>query len=539
MNSKTLTFKNTLYNVIDSGDIGNGWKYVEVINKKQEFSLPRCLYYKGKSMKNLLSYTDYVNHLDVGKDFINDFVKDIFRECYPGSKNPICKVKESLMIGGGKISDKQINKFIETIKEVNPGASDQDIEEKFYEMHYKNDKDQRPVDKLKTLIVLKNEISKIENIDSIKQDDYKQYKGEYNINVNKIKELYGVLKDKENKVVLNLSDNEEEKEPENKEEEPENNESENVEEESKKVEKEPENKEEKEPENNESEKVEEESKKVEEEPENKEEEKENNESEKVDDEDSQIKENIKEILKKLSMNTRFDIDTNQISSEPSGIYIMTEDAENIDQKSILFYSKDDDLSNISYDNPNIEIKFNNNYYKLINKEGINNSKLINIMIARDIIQTKERFEEFNNNNKITSEFYNFIIDKENELGTKNTIFRNDYTEVVNKPIEEGKKEPEEGKKEPEEGKKEPEGQESEEGKKEPEEGKKEPEEGKKEPEGQESEEGKKEPEEGKKEPEEGKKEPEEGKKEPEGQESEEGKKEPEEGKKEEGNVSED
>ena len=298
MNSKTLTFKNTLYNVIDSGDIGNGWKYVEVINKKQEFSLPRCLYYKGKSMKNLLSYTDYVNHLDVGKDFINDFVKDIFRECYPGSKNPICKVKESLMIGGSKISD-----------------------------------------------------------------------------------------------------NEEEKEPENKEEK--------------------ENKEE--PENNESEKVEEQ-------------------QEKVDDEDSQIKENIKEILKKISMNTRFDIDTNQISSEPSGIYIMTEDAENIDQKSILFYSKDDDLSNISYDNPDIEIKFNNNYYKLINKEGINNSKLINIMIARDIIQTKERFEEFNNNNKITSEFYNFIINKEKELGTKNTIFRNDYTEVVNNPIEERNKE---------------------------------------------------------------------------------------------------
>ena len=97
--SKTLTFKNTLYNIIDSGDIGNGWKYVEVVDKKQAFSLPKCLYYKGKSMKNLLSYTDYVNHLDMGKDFINDFIKDIFRECYPGSKNPICKV-ESLMVGG-------------------------------------------------------------------------------------------------------------------------------------------------------------------------------------------------------------------------------------------------------------------------------------------------------------------------------------------------------------------------------------------------------------------------------------------------------
>ena len=75
--SKTLTFKNTLYNIIDSGDIGNEWKYVEVIDKKQAFSLPKCLYYKGKSMKNLLSYTDYVNHLDMGKDFINDFVKEV------------------------------------------------------------------------------------------------------------------------------------------------------------------------------------------------------------------------------------------------------------------------------------------------------------------------------------------------------------------------------------------------------------------------------------------------------------------------------
>ena len=99
-NKKTLTFKNTLYNIIDNGEIGNGWKYVEVLNKKSEFSLPQCLYYKGDTMKKLLTYTEYINHLDVSKDFMNDFVKDIFRECYPGSKNPICKVKESLMIGG-------------------------------------------------------------------------------------------------------------------------------------------------------------------------------------------------------------------------------------------------------------------------------------------------------------------------------------------------------------------------------------------------------------------------------------------------------
>ena len=114
--SKTLKFKNTLYNIIDSGDIGNGWKYVEVIDKKQAFSLPKCLYYKGKSMKNLLSYTDYVNHLDMGKGFINDFVKDIFRECYPGSKNPICKVKESLMVGGGDEEDIKKLKNKETVK---------------------------------------------------------------------------------------------------------------------------------------------------------------------------------------------------------------------------------------------------------------------------------------------------------------------------------------------------------------------------------------------------------------------------------------
>ena len=127
--SKTLTFKNTLYNIIDSGDIGNGWKYVEVIDKKQAFSLPKCLYYKGKSMKNLLSYTDYVNHLDMGKDFINDFVKDIFRECYPGSKNPICKVKESLMVGGANISPKQIVMILDVLDtdEYKTNTSDDNI----------------------------------------------------------------------------------------------------------------------------------------------------------------------------------------------------------------------------------------------------------------------------------------------------------------------------------------------------------------------------------------------------------------------------
>src|SRR5210317_1050086 len=111
-NKNTLTFKNTLYNIIDNGEIGNGWKYVEVLNKKHEFSLPQCLYYKGDAMKKLLTYSEYINHLDVGKDFMNDFVKDIFRECYPGSKNPICKVKDSLMMGGGNIKDLQIRKFI-------------------------------------------------------------------------------------------------------------------------------------------------------------------------------------------------------------------------------------------------------------------------------------------------------------------------------------------------------------------------------------------------------------------------------------------
>ena len=100
MNNTTLKFKNVLYNILDNGDIGNGWKYVEVADKKGGFSLPKCLYYKGKSMKNLLEYSDYINHLDTGKGFINDFVKDIFRECYPGSTNPICKIKENVMMGG-------------------------------------------------------------------------------------------------------------------------------------------------------------------------------------------------------------------------------------------------------------------------------------------------------------------------------------------------------------------------------------------------------------------------------------------------------
>ena len=202
MNSKTLTFKNTLYNIIDTGDIGNGWKYVEVVDKKQEFSLPKCLYYKGKSMKNLLSYTDYVNHLDMGKDFINDFVKDIFRECYPGSKNPICKVKQALMIGGGKIKDTQIEKFIKIIKE-NTGKNDDEIEKMYYDTMKENDI--KPVDKVKTLIKLKNEIINNDiNIDTINQEDYKKYNKEgdsngngFNINIEKIKDLYNILKTQE------------------------------------------------------------------------------------------------------------------------------------------------------------------------------------------------------------------------------------------------------------------------------------------------------------------------------------------------------
>ena len=117
-NKKTLTFKNTIYDIIDNGDIGNGWKYVEILNKKQTFSLPKCLYYKGKVMKDLLTYTEYIGHLDVSKDFMNDFVKDIFRECYPGSKNPVCKVKNSLMIGGGDINNPKLINFLNENKNI-------------------------------------------------------------------------------------------------------------------------------------------------------------------------------------------------------------------------------------------------------------------------------------------------------------------------------------------------------------------------------------------------------------------------------------
>ena len=105
MNNTNLKFKDILYHILDNGDIGNGWKYVEVVDKKGGFSLPKCLYYKGESMKNLLEYSDYINHLDTGKGFINDFVKDIFRECYPGSTNPICKIKENVMMGGAGDGD--------------------------------------------------------------------------------------------------------------------------------------------------------------------------------------------------------------------------------------------------------------------------------------------------------------------------------------------------------------------------------------------------------------------------------------------------
>ena len=198
-NKKTLTFKNTLYNIIDNGEIGNGWKYVEVLNKKHEFSLPQCLYYKGDVMKNLLTYSEYINHLDAGKDFMNDFVKDIFRECYPGSKNPICKVKENLMMGGGKISDNQIGKFMNIIKET-PTIRDDDIKKKYFKGMKKEE--ERPVVKVDTLIKLKNEIAGMteDNIKDLKQENYETYniendpnKSGFNINVKRIKELYKVL----------------------------------------------------------------------------------------------------------------------------------------------------------------------------------------------------------------------------------------------------------------------------------------------------------------------------------------------------------
>ena len=198
-NKKTLTFKNTLYNIIDNGEIGNGWKYVEVLNKKHEFSLPQCLYYKGDAMKKLLTYSEYINHLDVGKDFMNDFVKDIFRECYPGSKNPICKVKENLMMGGGKIKDTQINKFIGII-EKNPTISDDDIKVAFLEGMKEKE---RPVVKVETLIKLKNQIKDMteDQINKLNQKGYfKKYNikadpnnSGFNININKIKEIYNVL----------------------------------------------------------------------------------------------------------------------------------------------------------------------------------------------------------------------------------------------------------------------------------------------------------------------------------------------------------
>lgn len=37
MNNTSLKFKNVLYNILDNGDIGNGWKYVEVVDKKVDF----------------------------------------------------------------------------------------------------------------------------------------------------------------------------------------------------------------------------------------------------------------------------------------------------------------------------------------------------------------------------------------------------------------------------------------------------------------------------------------------------------------------
>ena len=113
MSNTVVKFKNILYDIIDKGTIGNGWKYIEVINKKSDFSLPQCLYYKGETMKNLLNYTDYINHLDMGQGNIDNFVRDIFRDCYPGSTNPICRVKESMMIGGENSDDEPEGKKTE------------------------------------------------------------------------------------------------------------------------------------------------------------------------------------------------------------------------------------------------------------------------------------------------------------------------------------------------------------------------------------------------------------------------------------------
>ena len=194
--SKTLTFKNTLYNIIDSGDIGNGWKYVEVVDKKQAFSLPKCLYYKGKSMKNLLSYTDYVNHLDMGKDFINDFVKDIFRECYPGSKNPICKVKENLMVGGDGNEDKLVlPDYLAKIFDISGSKKDQLDEDT--NVYFNIKKGSKATDKL---LHLRNQLDFNMFLKEIveKHEDGNTYKDKLNKIEIKIGDYYYLLKKKEN-----------------------------------------------------------------------------------------------------------------------------------------------------------------------------------------------------------------------------------------------------------------------------------------------------------------------------------------------------
>lgn len=440
--SKTLTFKNTLYNIIDSGDIGNGWKYVEVIDKKQAFSLPKCLYYKGKSMKNLLSYTDYVNHLDMGKDFINDFVKDIFRECYPGSKNPICKVKESLMVGGN-ITNHTLIDLLDGNKNITEDVinnykkeTNNDSYNTYFKTIYPN-VNQAP--KKETITFAKKFLNDVDiflsELDSTKSNE-EQYKNTIDKNKEKILENH---RNKINYIIMvnfmkkkleehtNVGTKNQALNKKKTDSPLETNKGEGKKTETTDIEKKKEGeaatkiqalyrgyivrkKKQVTTSDNTSFK-----------------------KGKKDEEYTKPPPTPPRPLLTSNLYKRFDIDNNKIDNPTTFYLILNEDKNPNDQ---LLYGKDDFFNN-KYDK--IQIKINNNEYSdLKNKDGKDNTNLIKKLIIRDIIQTTKRLEDMKSKIK---DLYKYAIEEEEKLKeNKKTLFRDTYKQPVDEKTQYGNKE---------------------------------------------------------------------------------------------------
>ena len=405
--SKTLTFKNTLYNIIDSGDIGNGWKYVEVIDKKQAFSLPKCLYYKGKSMKNLLSYTDYVNHLDMGKGFINDFVKDIFRECYPGSKNPICKVKESLMIGGAD-PDEQSNKKKQEIRpakkktEEGDGAKTENKKEDKQEVNTPTEEEQEPLDKANAVKDCNTKFDALDKDTKLSNKQKRKKIMDIMIDETRCREDDTRYNEFYNKFNAAAEDDETANQEEGGSGSEDNEDNEGGEEQ--------ENQENQENQGGE----------------NQGENQENQENQ-VENTSMDNNENIEEfnkaeiLLQTSDLNKRFVIDTT--GTTITGI---TKFYLNLDTKTardLLLFGED-----FLFKNPDvfeiIQIEINSKYFSLKNKDGVDNNSLIKKLIIRDIIQTMERLESLKDQKIIEEDLYKFAMQEEEKLNENSkTLFR--------------------------------------------------------------------------------------------------------------------